>query len=66
MEEKQLKIVGIKERNEALVKEYSQKYPKNKIFYITTDGYIFLENAKSLALEHQKKLDGKLVTIKIK
>lgn len=49
-----------------LAKQYAKLYPKNKVFYITTDMQVFLEADKRLAAMHQKTLDpDAYITVKI-
>lgn len=39
---------------------YQEAYPNNKIFYITSDGQVFLESNKVEAELHEKTLGGTL------
>ncbi len=53
------------EPDEALVAKmqpYLKAYPNNKTFYVTTDGQVFLEANKGDAKQHQRTLEGELVT----
>lgn len=40
----------------AFLKQYLKLYPKNRVFYVTTDKMVFLEKDRSLALLHQNTL----------
>jgi hypothetical protein len=46
----------------AKMQPYIKAYPTNKTFYIATDGQVFLEANKGDAKQHQRTLEGELVT----
>ncbi len=51
---------------EAIAQRYAKSYPKNKVFYITSDRQVFLSDNKCLAEMHQRTIGtGEVVTIKI-
>ncbi len=51
---------------EAIAQRYAKSYPKNKVFYITSDRQVFLSDNKCLAEMHQRTIGtGEMVTIKI-
>lgn len=56
----------LRDEFEAIARRYSKHYPKNKVFYITSDKQVFLSNDQQLAQMHQKALgSGEIVTVKI-
>lgn len=47
------------------MEKYFEAYPENNVFYRTSDGQVFLEKNKHLALDHQRRQKkGELETIK--
>ena len=42
---------------EALMDRYKERYPKNKVFYVSSDNQVFLETNKQDAIIHQKSID---------
>lgn len=61
--ENKAEIIGKKE-NEFL-DMYFKHYPNNKIFYLTSDNMVFLENDKGMAELHQRSIGKEVVEIKI-
>ncbi len=59
----------IKEKKEypVAILPYMKCYPKEKCFYVTADGLVFLGREHKIAISHQKGLKkGELQTIKVK
>lgn len=51
----------------ALIVPYLKSYPREKCFYVTSDGLVFLGREHKAAISHQKGLkNGELQTIKVK
>lgn len=46
------------------MEEYFKQYPKEKVFYRTADGQVFLEANKQWAREHSNHIGGEVETIK--
>ena len=57
-----------KVKKEEVVEAYKKAYPKEKAFVVTSDGQVFLERNKNLALLHQRGLrnEEKVQIIKVK
>lgn len=49
-----------------LMKPYKAAYPANKIFFISSDGQVFLENKKLEATEHQSNVDKEVKLVEYK
>ncbi len=51
----------------ATILSYMKCYPKEKCFYVTADGLVFLSREHKQAVAHQRGLkNGELQTIKVK
>jgi len=46
-----------KSKLDELMKPYLKSYPDNKLFFISSDGQVFLKQNKQFAIDHQKSID---------
>lgn len=60
-------IVSEEIKYPAAILPYMKCYPKERCFYVTGDGLVFLGREHKAAISHQKGLkNGELQTIKVK
>ncbi|MGL5683591.1 MAG: hypothetical protein ACRDDZ_11165 [Marinifilaceae bacterium] len=66
IDESEKKDVKKRSKFEVLVDDYAKAYPKEKRFYVSSDGQVFFERDKNMAQYHQSGLsEGKLCLIDV-